>query len=52
MDTTTTQHSVDASADWIARMRAAAVGAIALAVIVASMVAWGALLNWSWTAHP
>jgi hypothetical protein len=48
----TTQHSADASVDWIARMRAAAIGAIALAVVAISMVAWAAILNWSWAAHP
>jgi hypothetical protein len=49
---TTTQHARDASGDWIARMRAAAVGAIALAVIVASMVAWAVIIDWAWAAHP
>jgi hypothetical protein len=49
---TTTQHSRDASADWIAPMRGAAVGAIALAVIVASMVAWAVIIDWAWAAHP
>ena len=46
MDTTmdtTTQHSADASVDWTGRMRDAAIGAIALAVIVASMVAWAGI---------
>ena len=55
MDTTmdtTTQHSADASVDWTGRMRNAAIGAIALAVIVASMVAWAGIFNWAWTAHP
>jgi len=33
-------------------MRAAAVGAIALAVIVASMVAWAVIIDWAWAAHP
>lgn len=50
MDTTT--HAAHGSVDWIARMRGAAIGAIALAVIVASMVAWAAILNWALTAQP
>jgi hypothetical protein len=49
---TTTQHARDASVVWIARMRAATVGAIALAVIVASMVAWAVIIDWAWAAHP
>jgi hypothetical protein len=50
---TTTQHSADASVDWTGRMRGAAIGATALAVIVASMVAWAGIFNWAaWTAHP
>jgi hypothetical protein len=49
---TTTQHSADASVDWVARMRAAAISAVALAVIVASVVTWAAILSWSWAAHP
>jgi hypothetical protein len=49
---TTTQHAAPGSADWIARMRTAAVGAAALALIVTSMVAWAVILNWSFTAHP
>jgi hypothetical protein len=49
---TTTKHARDASVDWIARMRAAAVGAIALAVIVASMAAWAVIIDWAWAAHP
>jgi hypothetical protein len=49
---TTTQHSVRGSVDWIARMRAAAVGAVALALIVVSMVAWAAILDWSFSTHP
>jgi hypothetical protein len=40
------------SVDWIARMRGAAICAIALALIVAGMVAWAAILNWSFSAHP
>ena len=48
----TTQHSADATVDWIAQMRAAAVGAVALAVIVASMAAWAVILDWAWAAHP
>ena len=47
----TTQHSAEAPVDWIAQMRAAAVGAVALAVIVASMVAWAVILDRAWTAH-
>jgi hypothetical protein len=49
---TTTQHAADASVDWIAQMRAVVVGAVALAVIVASMLAWAVLLDWAWAAHP
>ena len=49
---TTTQHSAHGSVDWIARMRAAAVGAVALALIVVSMVAWAAILDWSLSTHP
>jgi hypothetical protein len=45
---TTTQHSADASAAWIAQMRT---GAIALAVIVASMAAWAVILATALTAH-
>lgn len=49
---TTTQHSADASVDWIAQIRTAAIGAIALVVIVGSMVAWAVILDWAWAAHP
>jgi len=49
---TTTQHSATASVDWITQMRAAAVGAIALVVIVASMVAWAVILDLARAAHP
>jgi len=49
---TTTQHSADASVDWIAQMRAAALGAIALAVVVASMVAWAIILDRALATHP
>jgi hypothetical protein len=49
---TTTQHAAHGSVDWIARMHAAAVGALTLAVIVASMVAWAAILTWSFSTHP
>ena len=49
---TTTQYAAHGSVDWIARMRAAAVGAVTLAAIVASMVAWSAILNWSFSTHP
>lgn len=49
---TTTQHSVEACADWIGRMRAGAISAIALALIVASMVAWAVILDRALSAHP
>jgi hypothetical protein len=49
---TTTQHSVPGSVNWIARMRAAVVGAVALALIVVSMVAWAAILDWAFSTHP
>jgi hypothetical protein len=49
---TTTQHSANASVDWITQMRAAAVGGGALAVIVASMVAWAVILDVALSAHP
>jgi hypothetical protein len=49
---TTIQHPAHGSVDWIAHMRAAAVGAVTLALIVASMVAWAAILNWSFSTHP
>ena len=49
---TTTQHSADASVDWVAQIRAAAIGVIALAVIVASMVAWAVILDRALAAHP
>ena len=49
---TTTQHPVAASADWIGRMRAAAIGAVAPAVIVASMAAWAVILERTLSAHP
>lgn len=49
---TTTQHSAHGSVDWIARMRVAAIGGLALAVIVASMVAWAAIFDWALSAHP
>lgn len=49
---TTTQHSADASVDWIAQIRGAVTGAIALAVIGASMVAWAVILDRALAAHP
>jgi len=49
---TTTQHSRAASVDWIGQMRAAAIGAIAPAVIVAAMVAWAVILDLALSAHP
>ena len=49
---TTTQHSEAAPVAWIGQMRAAAVGAVALAVIVASMVAWAVILDLASSAHP
>jgi hypothetical protein len=49
---TTTQHSAHASVDWIGQIRAAAIGAIALAVIVASMVAWAVILGLALAACP
>ena len=49
---TTAQHSVKASVDWIGQMRAAAIGAIALALIVASMFAWAVILGLALSAHP
>jgi hypothetical protein len=49
---TTTQHSVEASIDWIGQMRTATISAIALAAIVASMVAWAVILDRALSAHP
>ena len=49
---TTAQHPVAASVDWIGRMRAAAIGTVALAVIVTSMGAWAIILERTLSAHP
>lgn len=49
---TTTQHPVAAPVHWIGKIRAAAIGAIAPAAIVASMIAWTVILNHALSAHP
>jgi len=49
---TTTQQTADTSVDWIAQIRTAGIGAIALAVIMASMAAWAVILDAALTAHP
>ncbi|HEX3330112.1 MAG TPA: hypothetical protein VHS27_09330 [Gaiellales bacterium] len=52
MDTTT--HHVPAAtfADWIGQIRAAAPGAIALSLIVTSIVTWAAILDRVLSARP
>lgn len=49
---TNAQHSIEASADWTLQMRAATIGAIALVLIVASIVAWAVILDRALSAHP
>ena len=49
---TTTHHAAAASAGWTGRVRAAAPGAIALALIVTSIVAWAAILDDALSALP
>jgi len=49
---TTTHHSAVPSVSWIETIRAAAPGAIALALIVASIVAWAAILDGALSALP
>ncbi len=49
---TTTQHTVDASVDRLGQLRAAVIGAIALALIAASIVAWALILDHALSAHP
>jgi hypothetical protein len=49
---TTTQHTAEASVDRLGQVRAAAIGAIALAMIVASIVAWAVILDHALSAHP
>jgi hypothetical protein len=49
---TTAHHSAVASVSWIEQIRSAAPGAIALALIVASIVAWTAILDRALSALP
>jgi hypothetical protein len=49
---TTTHHSAVAPVRWIEQIRAAAPGAIALGLIVASIVAWAAILDRALSALP
>jgi hypothetical protein len=49
---TTTHHADAASFGWISQIRAAAPGAIALALIVTSIVAWTAILDHALSAPP
>jgi hypothetical protein len=49
---TTTHHAAVAAVGWIGQIRAAAPGAIALALIVTSVVAWTAILDRALSALP
>lgn len=52
MDTTTHHAQAAAFVVWIGRLRAAAPGAMALFLIVTSIVAWGAILERVLSARP